>query len=82
MGGGVAEGSYFDAMRSILADEFEISADTITLEARLFDDLNIDSIDAVDLLVRLQEMTGKHIPPEQFRQVSTIGDVVNILTTL
>jgi len=75
----VTDASYFEAMRSILADEFEISVDEITLEARLFEDLNIDSIDAVDLLVRLKDLTGKHIPPERFREVKTVGDVVKIL---
>lgn len=69
-------------MRSILAEEFEIDADAITLEARLFEDLNVDSIDAVDLLVRLKDMTGKYIPPERFREVRTVGDVVEILASI
>jgi len=78
----VTDDAYLDAMRSILVDEFEIDAEDITADARLFEDLKIDSIDAVDLLVRLKDLTGKHIAPEQFREVRTVGDVLNILTAL
>ena len=45
-------------------------------ESRLYEDLDIDSIDAVDLVVRLKEMTGKKIEPEQFKSVRSVQDVV------
>jgi acyl carrier protein len=59
-----------------LQDMFEVPADKITLGARLFDDLDLDSIDAVDLVVKLQEYTGKKIAPAEFKSVRTISDVV------
>jgi acyl carrier protein len=59
-----------------LQDMFEVPVDKITLGARLFDDLDLDSIDAVDLVVKLQEYTGKKIAPAEFKSVRTIGDVV------
>jgi acyl carrier protein len=56
---------------------FELDPAQITLEARLNDDLDLDSIDAVDLAVRLQELTKKRIRPEQFKAVRTVKDVVD-----
>jgi acyl carrier protein len=72
----------FERIRDILAREFEIPAASIVPEARLYEDLGIDSIDAVDLLVRLREITGKQMPPERFKSVRTIGDVIAVLETL
>jgi acyl carrier protein len=59
-----------------LQDMFEVPAEKITPSARLFEDLDLDSIDAVDLVVKLQEYTGKKIAPSEFKSVRTIGDVV------
>jgi acyl carrier protein len=59
-----------------LQDMFEVPAEKITLAARLAEDLGLDSIDAVDLIVRLQQDTGKKIPPAEFKAVRTVGDVV------
>ncbi len=63
-------------LRELLADKFEVDPARVTLEADLYNDLDLDSIDAVDLVIKLQEMTGKRIKPEEFRGVRTIGDVV------
>ena len=60
-----------------LQDLFDLPAERITLSARLFDDLDLDSIDAVDLVVKLQEYTGRKISPSEFKSVRTIGDVVD-----
>ena len=69
-------------LQDILADEFEIERDKIVAEANLYEDLGIDSIDAVDLIVRLRELTGKKVPPEQFKTVRTVEDVVNVIQSL
>jgi len=61
---------------------FEISEQDITLEARLYEDLDLDSIDAVDLVVRLQEITKKRILPDQFKSVRTVKDVVDAVEDL
>lgn len=60
-----------------LEDMFEVPAEKISLEAKLFEELDLDSIDAVDLVVKLQELTGRKIKPEQFKTVRTVGDVVD-----
>ena len=61
---------------------FELSEDEITLEARLYEDLDLDSIDAVDLIVRLQEVTKKRIRPDQFKTVRTVSDIVDAVEEL
>ncbi len=60
-----------------LEDFFEIPHSKITLEANLYSELDLDSIDAVDLIVKLQELTQQKIAPADFKEVRTVGDVVN-----
>jgi acyl carrier protein len=64
------------AIKTILVEMFEIDEEAVTLEARLYEDLDFDSIDAVDMIVRLKEMTGKSVKPEDFKSARTIADVV------
>jgi acyl carrier protein len=63
-------------LRELLADTFEIDPSRVTPEADLYRDLDLDSIDAVDLAIKLQEMTGKRIKPDEFRSVRTVNDVM------
>lgn len=70
------------AIKSIMVELFEIDEDSITLEARLYEDLDFDSIDAVDMIVKLKEMTGKAVKPEDFKSARTIGDVVEAVHSL
>ena len=72
----------FLKIREILVEQFDVQAADVSMNANLYDDLQIDSIDAVDLLVQLKELTGKKIAPEKFREVRTIGDVLDALTVL
>jgi acyl carrier protein len=60
-----------------LTDMFEVPAEKIRPEARLYEDLDLDSIDAVDLVVKLQEITGRRVSPQEFRTVRTVSDVVD-----
>ena len=69
-------------LTEILVDDFEINADLIKPEANLFDDLELDSIDAVDLAVKLQYFTDKKIAPENFKKIRTVEDVVNAIEEL
>jgi acyl carrier protein len=72
----------FLRIKGILVDQFEVEPAAVTLDANLYEELEIDSIDAVDLLVQLKEMTGKKISPEVFKDVRTIRDVLDALTGL
>lgn len=69
-------------LTTILVDEFEIDAEAITPEANLYEELDLDSIDAVDLVIKLQQLTGKKIQPDEFKSVRTINDVVNAIEGL
>ncbi|MBC7919162.1 MAG: acyl carrier protein [Rhodoferax sp.] len=69
-------------IKDIMTEVFDIEAERVTPEARLRDDLDIDSIDAVDLIVQLKPLVGKRMQPEAFKSVRTIGDVVDAIQAL
>jgi acyl carrier protein len=75
----VAKPEIFATLRSYLEEMFELPAEKITPESRLFEDLDLDSIDAVELVVKLQEYTGKKIAPAEFKTVRSVGDIVDRL---
>ena len=66
----------FAILRAALIELFELAPEQISLEANLYDDLEIDSIDAVDLIDHIKRQTGKKIAAEEFKAVRTVGDVV------
>ena len=72
----------FQKIKDILAGEFKIEEASITPEAKLYQDLELDSIDAVDLLVKMKEYVQGKIEPDQFKKAVTIQDVVDILHPL
>jgi acyl carrier protein len=72
----------FAWVADLLAEMFELDRSSLTPESNLYADLDIDSIDAVDLAVKLKQMTGKRLQPEVFKTIRTIGDVVAALDGL
>jgi len=72
----------FAMLSDILQEYFEIEPEDITRTASLYEDLDLDSIDAVDLVVKLREQTGKKIEPDDFKQVRTIQDVIDAIEKL
>lgn len=69
----------FDRIVQILGDAFDIDPATVTPQARLYDDLGIDSIDAVDLIVQLKPLVGRRLQPDAFKSVRTVQDVVDAM---
>jgi len=69
-------------IQKTLIELFELPAEEVRPEARLYEDLDIDSIDAVDLVVELKQFTGRRINPEAFKSVRTINDVVDAVEAL
>jgi acyl carrier protein len=61
----------------ILRDTFAIDPEKVTPESRLGEDLDIDSIDAVDLIVQLKPLLGSSLKPEAFKAVRTVQDVID-----
>jgi acyl carrier protein len=78
----VTETEILERIRAIFSENFAIDPARVTPEAHLFDDLDLDSIDAVDLAIKLQEMTGRRIQPETFKSVRTVGDVIGAVEAL
>ncbi|WP_189467541.1 acyl carrier protein [Litchfieldella qijiaojingensis] len=72
----------FTHVHKTLVEMFDLDAGDIKPEARLYEDLDIDSIDAVDLVVELKQFTGRRINPDDFKSVRTIDDVVNAVERL
>lgn len=72
----------FDHLRKTLVELFDVDADSVTPEARLYEDLDIDSIDAVDMVVELKRFTGRRIDPDDFKAVRTIQDVLDAVDRL
>lgn len=71
-----------DRLKEILHEAFEIDPVRVVPDASLFGELDLDSIDAVDLAIKLQQMTGKRIKPEDFKTVRTVGDVIGTVQQL
>jgi acyl carrier protein len=69
-------------MKKILVEEFELEPDAVTPEALLFEDLGLDSIDAVDIIVKLKPFVEGKIEPAMFKQVKTVQDVVEVIFPL
>ncbi len=71
-----------EQIKASLTELFELDPAQVTLAARLNEDLEIDSIDAVDLLDGLRRQTGRKISAEDFRSVRTVGDLVEAIYRL
>ena len=67
----------FAVLQQLMVKEFELDAEQVQLDAHLYEDLDLDSIDAVDLVVKLRELTGKKIEPDAFKAVRTVANVVD-----
>ncbi len=72
----------FALLRDALVELFELEPEQISLESNLYQDLEIDSIDAIDLIDHLKQQTGKKIAAEDFKAVRTVADVVEAIAGL
>jgi acyl carrier protein len=72
----------FAKIKEVLIQDFELDAAMITPEAQLYTDLDLDSIDAVDLIVKMKQYVQGKIDPEIFKQARTIQDVVEAIFPL
>lgn len=72
----------FEKLQAILHDTFEIQPERVRRDVNLFSDLDLDSIDAVDLAIQLQKLTGKRIQPHDFKEVRTVDDVIGAVHRL
>ena len=66
-------------VRTILVGEFELDPDAVVPDARLVEDLDLDSIDGVTIVVRLESRLGVSITDEEMQKMTTVGDIVAAL---
>ena len=71
-----------EEFKKLLEEEFEVDPQSINLDSLLYEDLDLDSIDAVDMIVYIQKKTKTKVKPEVFKSVRTVGDVVNVIDDL
>ncbi|WP_295049334.1 acyl carrier protein [Sulfurimonas sp.] len=69
----------YSKIKSVLMDEFEVEEEAISMEANLFTDLELDSLDAIDLMVTLDKELGIEIKTEEMQDLRTIEDVCNFV---
>ncbi len=69
----------FDIVYGVLEKDFECPREKLKPETLLFEDLDLDSIDAVDFLVRLQKLTERRVDPADFKTIRTLNDLVNVI---
>ena len=67
----------YNELKNILVEDMELQESQIIGSANLYEDLDLDSIDAVDIAVRMQRFTDKKLTPEEFKQIRTVDDIVN-----
>lgn len=70
----------FETLQKIVVDTLSCDADKVTMEASLADDLQADSLDAVELNMAIEEACGQAIPDEELGNLKTVGDIFNYLT--
>ena len=71
----------FEKIKSVLVEEFEVDEDDITAESNLYNDLDMDSLDAIDLMVTLDKELEVEIKTEEMKNLITIDDVCNFVVT-
>lgn len=71
----------FDKVKATIIDTLNCDADQVTLEANLREDLGADSLDAVELIMSLEEAYGVSIPDEDSQALKTVQDIVDYIDT-
>jgi acyl carrier protein len=79
---GISNEDILARLKEVLRDTFEIDPRRVQPQTHLFTELELDSIDAVDLAIQVQDITGTRIKPEDFKNVRTVDDVVTTVRAL
>ena len=70
----------YEKIKELMVSEFELDADSISIEKRLDDDLQLDSLDMVDLTLSLSDYLGKKLDPSLFKEARTVQNLVDLIT--
>ncbi len=71
-----------EGLRDMMVELFEFERDEIQLEAHVVNDLDLDSIDAIDMAVRLQDIVGRKIEETELKSIQTVSDIVDFVYEL
>ena len=77
----MTESEIFEELKTIVAENFEIEPEKITMDSNIVTDLDMDSIDAIDMVAELQKKLGCRFSAEDFKAVKTIGDIVRVISS-
>ncbi len=69
----------FDEVKEILADQLEIDPAEIEMKSRLTDDLGADSLDAIDVVMSVEDQYGIEVPDEIIKKMETVEDIVSFI---
>ena len=72
----------FEQVKEILARQLRVAPERVTMDAQIKRDLGADSVDILQLLMRLEDDYGITIPDQELAKFETVGDVVNFLDSL
>jgi acyl carrier protein len=75
----VTKDEILERVRDIMAETFELDRERIVPTARLYEDLELDSIDALDMVVKLQELIARRVDEQELRSLRTVSDVVDMV---
>ena len=78
----LAQETVLEKLREWMEELIEIAPEDVQIESNLASDLDVDSIDAIDLVVKIKELTGKQVNPEDFKNVRTVQDVVVVIQNM
>lgn len=69
----------FEKVQEVIAEQLSIGKEDIKLESRIKEDLDADSLDAVEIAIAIEDALGKEIPDDAVVNFSTVGDIVNFI---
>lgn len=70
----------FEELKNVIVETLNADEEKVTMEASLADDLQADSLDAVELNMAIEEAFGTSVPDEELPNMKTVGDIFNYLT--
>lgn len=69
----------FDTVKKIIVEQLDVDADAVTMDAEIMKDLEADSLDAVEIILAVEEEYGIEIPDEDAEKLSSVSDIVNYI---
>lgn len=75
----LSKAEILDRLRAMLVDEFDLRGEQVVSSAHLVDDLDLDSIDAINMAVRLEQETGLAMQEEELRSLRTVQEIVDVV---